>query len=290
MIKTGNVILAGAGRSNISKLLPHTLMQLLMIATCAVALFPIYFMVVNSFKLRDEFIINILGFPRNFTLQSFIDSFRGKNFPLWFLNSVFITAASCVTTSFIAVFAAFAFAKMEFSGRRKIFSMLIPLMSIPPVIMLIPQFKIMSAVNLINNGWSVIILYIGIMLPLTIYLMRNYFITLPTALLEAAKVDGASQFKVILHVILPLSVPVMFTALLVNAVWAWNELLIALVFLQREELRTLIVGITIFKSRFSLNVPVIMAGLTIATIPVILLYIFGQKYLIAGLLAGAVKE
>ena len=273
-----------------SGFLPHAVMQLLMITICVVALFPIYFMVINSFKLRDEFIVNILGFPRNFTFQSFIDSFRGKNFPLWFLNSVFITAGSCLITSFIAVFAAFAFAKMEFRGRHKIFSMLIPLMSIPPVIMLIPQFKIMSAINLINNSWSVIILYIGIMLPLTIYLMRNYFITLPNALLEAARVDGASQFKVIIHVIIPLSVPVMFTAFLVNAVWAWNELLIALVFLQREELRTLIVGITIFKSRFSLNVPVIMAGLTIATIPVILLYIFGQKYLIAGLLAGAVKE
>ena len=272
------------------KLWTRIVMQLIMIVMCVVTLFPVYFMIINSFKLKDEFIINILGIPKNFTFQPFIDAFHGKNFPLWFINSVFITSVSCLITSIIALFAAFAFAKMEFKGRRRIFSMLIPLMSIPPVIMLIPQFKIMSSINLINNGWSVIILYIGIMLPLTIYLMRNYFITLPNALLEAAKVDGASPLRVIFHIILPLSAPVMFTAILVNAVWAWNELLIALVFLQKEELRTLIVGITIFKSRFSLNVPVIMAGLTIATIPVIFLYLFGQKYLIAGLLAGAVKE
>ena len=272
------------------RVLSRGIMHLLMIVMSVVTLFPVYFMVTNSFKLKDEFIVNILGFPRNFTMQSFIDAFHGKNFPLWFLNSVFITASSCMITTVIALFAAFAFAKMEFKGRRKIFNLLIPLMSIPPVVMLIPQFKIMSAINLINNAWSVIILYIGIMMPLTVYLMRNYFITLPNALLEAARVDGASQFQVMFHVILPLSVPVMFTALMVNGVWAWNELLIALVFLQREELRTLIVGITIFKSRFSLNVPVIMAGLTIATIPVIILYLFGQKYLIAGLLAGAIKE
>ena len=273
-----------------TKLWSRAIMQFFMIAMCVVILFPVYFMVINSFKMKDEFIVNILGIPKNFTFQPFIDAFHGKNFPLWFINSVFITSASCLITSVIALFAAFAFAKMKFKGRRNIFSMIIPLMSIPPVIMLIPQFKIMSSINLINNSWSVIILYIGIMLPLTIYLMRNYFITLPNALLEAARVDGASPLRVIFHVILPLSAPVMFTALLVNAVWAWNELLIALVFLQREELRTLIVGITIFKSRFSLNVPVIMAGLTIATIPVIFLYLFGQKYLIAGLLAGSVKE
>ena len=284
------MIKIGTNRNTNAGLWQHAVMHFLMLVMCVVTLFPVYFMVINSFKLKEEFIINILGFPRHFSIQPFIDAFRGKNFPLWFLNSIFITAASCISTSVIAVFAAFAFAKMEFKGRRKIFSALIPLMSIPPVIMLIPQFKIMSTINLINNAWSVIILYIGIMLPLTIYLMRNYFITLPNALLEAAKVDGASQLRIMFHIILPLSVPVMFTALLVNAVWAWNELIIALVFLQREELRTLIVGITIFKSRFSLNVPVIMAGLTIATIPVIVLYLFGQKYLIAGLLTGAVKE
>jgi ABC-type glycerol-3-phosphate transport system permease component len=284
------MIKAGSFRVTGIKFLPRLIMQFLMIAMCVVTLFPVYFMVINSFKLKDEFIVNILGFPRNITIQPFIDAFHGKNFPLWFLNSVFITAASCLITTVIAVFAAFAFAKMEFKGRRRIFNLFIPLMSIPPVVMLIPQFKIMSAINLINNAWSVIILYIGIMMPLTVYLMRNYFITLPNALLEAAKVDGASHFQVIIRIILPLSVPVMFTALMVNGVWAWNELLIALVFLQREELRTLIVGITIFKSRFSLNVPVIMAGLTIATIPVIILYLFGQKYLVAGLLAGAIKE
>lgn len=281
---------ANSNRIKDTKLWVRVIMQLLMAVMSVVVMFPMYFMVINSFKLKEEFITNILGFPRHFTIQPYIDAFHGKNFPLWFLNSVFITAASCVITSIIAFFAAFAFAKMEFKGRKWIFNMMIPLMSIPPVIMLIPQFKIMSAVNLINNHWSVIILYIGIMLPLTTYLMRNYFITLPNALLEAARVDGASHLRIMLNIVLPLSIPVMFTAVLVNAVWAWNELIIALVFLQKEELRTLIVGITVFKSRFSLNVPVIMAGLTIATIPVVILFLFGQKYLMAGLLAGAVKE
>lgn len=272
------------------KLWSRIIVQLLMILLCASILFPIYFMVVNSFKLKDEFIFNNIGLPHAATMQSFLDAFQGKNFSGWFLNSIFITTVSCLITTLVAIFAAFAFAKMEFKGRRFLFSMIVPLMSIPPVIMLIPQFKLMTAMKLINSRWSVIIMYIGIMLPLTIYLMRNYFITLPNALLEVAHIDGATHLTIMSRIILPLSKPVVFTALLVNAVWAWNELIIALVFLQKEELRTLMVGITVFKSRFSLNVPVIMAGLTIVTIPVVLLYIFGQKYLISGMLAGAVKE
>lgn len=264
--------------------------QLCMVAMTVIILFPVYFMVSSSFKTKEEFVYNVVGLPKHFTFQTFVDAFHGKNFPLWFLNSVIITIVSCLITTVIALFAAYAFAKMRFKGRRGLFNMLIPLMSIPPVIMLIPQFRIMTNLQLINTRTSVIILYIGIMLPLTIYLMRNYFITLPDSLLEAARIDGATQFQVMRRIMLPLSMPVIFTALLVNAVWAWNELIIALVFLQKEELRTLIVGITIFKSRFSLNVPVIMAGLTIATIPPVLLYLFGQKQLISGMLAGAVKE
>ena len=89
---------------------------------------------------------------------------------------------------------------------------------------------------------------------------------------------------------IPLSVPALITSSLVNLVWVWNELLISLVFLQKEELRTLTVGITLFKGRFTLNIPVIMAGLVIATVPIVLIYIFAQKYLVEGMLAGSVKE
>lgn len=281
---------SSSSRINEQPLFSRIIVQILMVIMSVTILFPIYFMLVNAFKTRGDFLFNKIGLPSVITLQSFIDAFKGKNFMRWFLNSMIITICSCVTTTLIAFYAAFAFAKMKFKGKQFLFNILIPLMSIPPVIIMIPQFKIMAQLKLVNTYLSVIILYIGIMLPLTVYLMRNYFITLPDSLLEAAYVDGASQFAVMTKIVLPLSMSVMFTSLLVNAVWAWNELIIALVFLQKEDLRTLIVGLTIFKSRFSLNVPVIMAGLTIATIPVVAIYVFGQRYLVAGLVAGAVKE
>ena len=168
--------------------------------------------------------------------------------------------------------------------------MIVPLMSVPPVVMIIPQFRIIKIFGLVNTRVSVILIYIGIMLPMTIYLMRNFMKTIPDSLLDAAKIDGCSRRKALTSIMVPLTVPALITSSLVNIVWVWNELLISLVFLQNEDLRTLMVGITLFKGRFTLNIPVIIAGLVIATVHIIIIYIFAQKYLVEGMLAGSVKE
>lgn len=260
-----------------------------MILTSFSILFPLYFMVVNAFKTRDQYLLDPLGLPVPFTLQNFIDAFAGKDFLSWFANSVILSVTTVIITGVIALLAAYAFAKMKFAGRDPLFRMIVPLMSVSPVAMLIPLFKFVSAIGLVNTLGSVILIYCGLCLPLTVYMMRNFLLSVPDSLLEAARIDGCSRFGILLHIITPLSVPSIITSGLVNLVWAWNELLIALVFLQKESLRTLIVGTTIFKSRYTLNVPVIMAGLVVVTIPMIIVYIFGQKRLVQGLMAGAVK-
>ena len=206
------------------------------------------------------------------------------------MNSLILTVAAVFITGIIALLAGYAFAKMRFKGKKVLFNMIVPLMSVPPVVMIIPQFRIIKILCLVNTRVSVILIYIGIMLPMTIYLMRNFMKTAPDSLLEAAEIDGCSKRKALTKIMIPLSVPALITSSLVNLVWVWNELLISLVFLQKEELRTLMVGITLFKGRFTLNIPVIMAGLVIATVPIVLIYIFAQKYLVEGMLAGSVKE
>ena len=128
------------------------------------------------------------------------------------------------------------------------------------------------------------------MLPFTIYLLRNFFITIPREIHEAALIDGASTWQILSRIDLPLARPAVVTSMLVNVVWVWNELLIALVFLQRDELRTLVVGIaTSLQKRFTLDVPALMAGLAVATIPMIILYAVGQRTLVRGLTAGFEK-
>ena len=136
----------------------------------------------------------------------------------------------------------------------------------------------------------VILIYVGLMLPFSIYLLTNFFRTIPSSLIEAAVVDGASSWSVFRRVVLPLSAAPLMTLAVVNVLWVWNELLIALVFLQDNSKKTLMVGITGFQSRYSLDVPVIMAGLAIATLPILLLYLFGQRFFVRGLAAGAIKE
>ena len=264
--------------------------QILMILLVVVILFPLYFMSVNSFKTHEEYVNNMIGLPHAFTVQNYVEAFEGKPFGQWFLNSMLLTIAAVLVTGILALLAGYAFAKMKFRGQTALFLVIVPLMSVPPVVMIIPQFQIIKIFGLVNTRVSVIIIYVGIMLPMTIYLMRNFMKTVPDSLLDAAKIDGCGRLKALTAIMMPLSIPALITSSLVNIVWVWNELLISLVFLQREELRTLMVGITLFKGRFTLDIPVIMAGLVIATVPIVVIYIFAQKYLVEGMLAGSVKE
>lgn len=250
-------------------------------------LFPLYFMATNSFKERDEFFKNLLGLPQSLVWDNFLKILQHPNLGSWFANSILLTAGSVLTCTTIAILAAYAFAQMRFPGRDTLFNLITPLMVIPPIVMVIPLFVLFRKFQLVNNLGGPLVIYAGLMLPFTIYLLRNFFVTIPKEIRDAALIDGCTEFQILMKIYLPLSRPALVTSIIVNAVWVWNELLIALVFLQTEELRTLIVGITTtLQKRFTLDVPSLMAGLTIATIPMIILYIIGQNALVRGLVAG----
>lgn len=260
----------------------------LVLLTLAILL-PLYFMVSNSFRSNDDFLRAPLSFPTHLSLRTYKEAVTGRDVGLLFWNSCVVSFASVIVATATGALAAFALAKFEFRGRDTLFRLMLPLMVVPPIVLLIPQFKMMSTIGLVNNRLSVIVIYVGIMLPFTIYLLRNFFRAFPNELLDAAVMDGCTPFMTFRRIVLPMSGPALVTAFIVNFVFAWNELLISLVFLQSDRLRTLVVGLTVFRSRFSLDVPVLMAGLTIATIPVLLLYVFGQRFLVRGLLSGSGK-
>jgi ABC-type glycerol-3-phosphate transport system permease component len=263
------------------------LKQLALIVLSLLTLFPLYFMATNSFKVQDEFFKNLLGLPQHPILENFTKILQHPNLGRWFANSILLTAGSVLICTVIAVLAAYAFAQMRFPGRDTLFNLITPLMVIPPIVMVIPMFVLFRQIHLVNNLGGPLIIYAGLMLPFTIYLLRNFFVTIPAEIQDAALIDGCTGFQVLTKIYLPLSRPALVTSMIVNAVWVWNELLIALVFLQNEELRTLIVGITTsLQKRFTLDVPSLMAGLTVATVPMIILYIIGQNALVRGLVAG----
>ena len=271
----------------IKRIPADTVKQLGLLLLTVMTIFPLYFMATNSFKAREEFITNLIGLPQIPVLANFEKILQHPNLLRWFGNSILLTGASVILCTLVAILAAYAFSQYQFTGRNTLFNLITPLMVIPPIVMVIPMFVMFRQIGLVNKLGGPIIVYAGLMLPFTIYLLRNFFVTIPKEIQEAAVMDGCSSFQVLTQIYLPLSRPALVTSMIVNAVWVWNELLIALVFLQTEELRTLIVGITTsLQKRFTLDVPSLMAGLTVATVPMIILYIVGQNALVRGLVAG----
>jgi ABC-type glycerol-3-phosphate transport system permease component len=263
--------------------------QALLVLFSLLCLFPLYWLIVTAFKGKAEYLNNLFGVPLAPVLDNFVTVFRGKRFLLWFLNSVILTSGSVAAGLAIALAAAYAFAKMIFKFREQLFGLLLVLMIVPPVVMVIPLFKIMIAMGILNTYASVILIYTGLTIPFSVYLLASFFRTVPGAIVDSARIDGCHDLRVLTSIMVPLAAPAIITTVLVNALWVWNELLIAVIFLQRDELKTLMVGLTIFKSRYNLDIPVTMAGLALATIPMLALYFAGQKYFIRGMVAGAVK-
>jgi ABC-type glycerol-3-phosphate transport system permease component len=265
------------------------LRQLILIGFSILALYPIYYMAITAFKTRDDWLHNQFGLPSAITLQNFADALSKGNIPLWFQNSVIVTVASIVVSTIVSALAAYAIARFRFGGRAFYYNSMIALMVVPPAVLILPLFVFMVNIGLINSLTGVVIIYSGLLIPFSIYLLVSFFRSLPPELFDAAAIDGCSNFDSLWRITLPLSTPALVTLVVVNALFVWNELLIALVFLQSEDLKTLMPGLTLFKGHFSLNEPLIMAGTLIATLPMILLYLFGQRLFVEGLTAGAIK-
>jgi ABC-type glycerol-3-phosphate transport system permease component len=263
--------------------------QAIVIFATLLSLFPVYFMAVSAFKTKSEYIADKWGLPASLSMTNFDTALAGEKFILRFANSTILTVGSIGASLIIACLAAYAFARMEFPGKRTLFNIILSLMVVPPVVMIIPLFVSMVRLHLINSYQGTILIYTGLLLPFSIYLMTNFFRAIPKEIIDAARIDGCSNLGVFWQIMMPLSAPAVVTLIVVNALWAWNELLIALVFMQKDELKTLMVGISSMRSRNYVDIPATMAGLLIATIPIVVVYIFGQRFFIRGLTSGAVK-
>jgi ABC-type glycerol-3-phosphate transport system permease component len=274
---------------NVRRWLGIGIRQGIVLLATLMSLFPVYFMAVSAFKTKSEYLANQWGPPLQPILTNFATAFSGEKFFIRFANSAILTVGAVIVSLIIACLAAYAFAHMDFAGKRTLFNIILSLMVVPPVVMMVPLFVWMVRWKLVNSYQGVILIYVGLLLPFSIYLMTNFFQTIPREILDAARIDGCSNFGLFRQILMPLSAPAVVTLIVVNALWVWNELLIALVFLQKDELKTLMVGIAALRSRNYVDIPATMAGLLIATIPIVILYIFGQKYFIRGLVSGALK-
>src|SRR5262245_52904922 len=249
---------------------------------------PVYVMVTAAFKSQGEFLSHPFSLPTEPSLRGFREALNAQ-FPRWLMNSVILTSSSVAITLVLAAFAGWGFARWRFRGSDTLLASVAAFMVVPPVILLVPLFVFGVELGWISTFRLVILIYVGLMLPFSVFMLANFFRTIPRSLIEAATLDGASSWRVFSLIVVPLSKAPLATLAVVNLLWVWNELLIALVFLQDDKKKTLMVGIIGFQGRYSLDVPVIMSGLMLATIPIVTLYIFGQRFFARGLIVGGLK-
>jgi ABC-type glycerol-3-phosphate transport system permease component len=258
-----------------------------LISVSAVA--PILFMAVSAFRTPQEWAVSKLGLPSAWNLDAFERAWTGGNIGTTFVNSVIVTAATVLLSLVLASMAGYAFSKIAWRGREGSYYFLLSWMAVPALLLMVPIYIEMVDLHLVNTYCSVVLLYTALNLPFNTFLMTAFFRAIPDELIEAAWLDGASVHQVFRAILVPLSVPALATLVIFNALYVWNEFVFALLLLQKDSVRTLTVGIIQMQGRFFNDFPALLAGLLIATLPVIGVYLLFQRYLVRAIAAGALK-
>jgi len=225
--------------------------------------------------------------PDNPSLQNYYEIifvFQEGLFPRWFFNTLFTTLCITVGSLLLNTLSGYIFAKKEFWGRDVVFSLLLATLMIPGAVTLIPAFLIVNKLGLFNTYWALIIP--GLASPFGIFMMRQFIQSLPSELIEVAKIDGASELRIFWSIIVPLSTPAMAALGIFTVINAWNSFLWPLVVLRANTMRTLIVGLATVQSEFNINYGLVMAGSVLTVLPMLVLYILFQPYFVEGLRMG----
>ena len=232
----------------------------------------------------------ILPWPEKVSNENFRSLFADQPYARWLLNSVVISLATTVIGVFLASTAAYAFSRFRFPGRRAGLMMFLVSQMFPATLMLIPLYiLIVQVLGLESSYIGLVLMYVQTAIPLCVWMMKGYFDTIPKELEESALMDGASQATIFFRIVLPLAKPAVAVTALFSFMTAWNEFVQAATFMNKEAMYTAPVGLRFFVSGFSEQWGYFAAGSIIAAIPVVVLFLFLQKYLVSGLTAGAVK-
>ncbi len=254
------------------------------------ALFPLYWIVKIALTPNKSLYTQaLLPFPTSVTLENFTNVFANTPFPTYFLNSVIVSLSTAFFATILASLTAAAFSRYNFKFKNIIAFILLLTQFFPLVIVIVPLFRVLVGVGLVDNLWGLIVVYTAVNTPFATFLMKSFFDAIPRELDEAAMIDGCTRFQALLRVILPLTLPGVAATLGFVFTGAWSELLFSLMLINSESQKTFAVGLLSFIQKGAVNWGQMMAASTIALIPVILFFGFIQRYLIRGLTAGAVK-
>ncbi|MCI6256277.1 MAG: carbohydrate ABC transporter permease [Clostridiales bacterium] len=250
-------------------------------------LFPLYWIITGSFK--DAITINARTpqwFPLKPTLQNYVKLFKQPAFK-WLFNTVFMAVGSMILTCLTASLAGYALAKKRFYGRGVLFTLIVCAMALPKQVIVIPLLQEMNFLHLANNLWAVILPTVG--WPFGVFLMKQFSETIPTEILEAARVDGSGELRTFFSIVFPMIKPGVGALAIFTFVNSWNDYFLQLIMLTKREVWTISLGIARLQGEMSSDFGLIMAGATLAAIPIVTVFIVFQKYFTQGIAMGAVK-
>ncbi|WP_372450228.1 carbohydrate ABC transporter permease [Priestia filamentosa] len=250
--------------------------------------YPLLWMVMSSFKSTEEIFTNSWSLPETWLVENYVAAWE-SGISSYFLNSVIVTGLSCILTIFVSALGAYGLSRFEFKGKTFILVICLGGLMLSPQVSLIPLYNIIQKLGLYNTHWALILPYVAYRIPLTILLIRAYFLSIPKELEEAARLDGCTSIGILFRIFIPMSVPILLTTTILTAYYTWNEFMFAIIFIDDDSLRTIPAGLMQFRDALQTDWGVLLAGLTISAAPIVILFLFMQKYFIRGIASGSVK-
>ena len=263
--------------------------------------FPLLIMMLTAFKSLEEVLSASTIIPSTWHFDNFSTAMRQGNWPRYFMNSAIVTTVSVFFAIIFNSIAGFAFSRLNFPGRDVLFMLMLLGLMMPPQVTLLPTFMIMANFPLAGGndlfgqgGFGLMNSYMGLIIPMVsgtlgVFLSRQYFMSFPISLDEAAEIDGCGKFRTFLSIYLPVSKPLLATLGILKAVQAWNDYLWPLVMTNREPMRTVQLGLTMYRTEFGTEWNLMLAATTLVILPMAILFLSAQRYFVQGIVTTGVK-
>ena len=252
--------------------------------------FPFFWIISSSFKSPEEIISKIpTYFPHSFTFEHYLKLIITSDFINYLINSLIVSFSSMIISVFLSLLAAYGLHKLKFYGNKLVEQGLLVTYAFPGVILLIPMYLMLSKIGLLNSYFSLIIINVTFASPFAVWMLKAFFKMIPVEVEEAAYIDGASRLRILISIIIPLAAPGIASIAIFCFVISWTEYMFASVLISGDNLRTLPVGLAAIVGQYQIDWGFLLAGATLASLPVILLFVFVGKYFVSGLTEGAIK-
>jgi len=268
----------------------RTLGYLILAMVTLLWLVPLFSAVVTATRTNDDILTQgFWSLPRQLVLSNFKEAWERGGLSRYLPNSFIITLPSLTLTLFLSSLSAYALARFRFRGNRLIFFLYIGGMMLPFQVLLLPVFRLTDALGLYDTYWGLIAFHTAFQLGFCTFLLRNYMRTVPGEILEAARIDGCSEFRIWWQIMMPLTLPAIAAVATLEFTWIFNDYLWSIILLRSDNLKPVTAGLAALQGQYIMDWSVITAGALLATVPTVLVFIFLQRYFIEGLTLGATK-